>query len=151
MKGRADSTGATENGGGFVMIPDGEYTVKITEISPGQTKAGDPMMTLTLEVCSMGEFGGRKLWDRIIIPQQGSSAFAIMGRTMHFLHCIGEPYEGQFTWNTDNWQGQFVKVEIGSAKYTDKNGNEKIKNEVKAYLLEEKPASEAAKDDGIPF
>jgi hypothetical protein len=83
------------------------------------------------------------VWDRIVIPKQGSPAFGIMGRTMHFLHCIGEPYEGSFAWNSDNWQGQVVKVEIGSREY---NGKEY--NEVRNYILEEKPPKD---DKGIPF
>ena len=143
MKGKADTTGATENGGGYALIPDGEYTARIVEVADGSTKGGDPMITITLEIHSVEEWGGRKVWDRIVIPKQGSPAFAIMGRTMHFLHCIGEPYEGTFIWNSDNWQGQVVKVEIGSREY---NGKEY--NEVRNYILEEKPPKD---DKGIPF
>jgi hypothetical protein len=143
MKGKADTTGAVENGGGYALIPDGEYTARIVEVADGSTKGGDPMITITLEIHSVGPEGGRKVWDRIVIPKQGSPAFGIMGRTMHFLHCIGEPYEGTFTWNSDNWQGQVVKVEIGSREY---NGKEY--NEVRNYILEEKPPKD---DKGIPF
>ena len=143
MKGKADSTGASESGSGYSLIPDDEYTAKIIEVVDGTTKGGDPMITLTLEIHSLKEWGGRKVWDRIVIPKVGSSAYGIMGRTMHFLHCIGEPYEGTFPWNTDNWQGQIVKIEIGKRTYNDKEYNE-----VKSYILEEKPPKD---DKGIPF
>ena len=119
MRGKANSEGIDE-GGSFVLIPEGTYEVEITEVTDGYTKAGDPMIN-TKNVITTGEFKGKWVFDNIVIPGKDSGAFKIMGRTMHFLHVIGEPYEGEFVYNTDNWLYKKATITVYHQEYKGKD------------------------------
>ena len=110
MEINVDMTDVTE-GGVFVTIPEGQYTVQIKEATDGHSKAGDPMINVMMEVV-VGEFAGAKLWDNILFPPADSTRAKILGRSMHFLHCIGEPYEGKFKVQTENWPYQKCSIMV---------------------------------------
>lgn len=141
MRITTDTSGIDESGDGFELLPDGIYLFQIEGVEDKQTKAGDPMAKLTLRILK-GEYAERLVWDNIVIPKEGSPAFKIMGRTKHFLHCIGEPHEGAITIDTDRWRGKAVSAQVGRTTYNDKESNV-----ITAYILEEKGGA----DDNIPF
>ena len=106
------NTGTTEeNTGQFTPIPEGTYEGMITEVSDKTTSKGDPMGNIKIEIQSR-EHKGKWVYDNIVIPLEGSPSFKIMGRTMHFLHCIGEEYKGKFIANTENWLWKKLKIQI---------------------------------------
>lgn len=110
MRGRMNTTGV-EEGTGFRLPPEGDYMVEIVEVGEKNTKNGDPMAMLTLEI-KTGEYKGCKIWDNIVIPLPSSPSIAIMGRTKHFLHCIGEQYNGEFEYDTERWKLKKVNVTV---------------------------------------
>ncbi len=135
MRGNADSTGVESNSG-YKMPPEGDYSVQISEVGEQLTSNGDPMAKPVLEIVS-GEYKGCKIWDNIVIPKEGSPAFKIMGRTKHFLHCINEPYEGKFSYNTDNWLFKRVKVSVKHEIQKSGKNEGKPKCVISAYILDE--------------
>ena len=106
-----DTLGAEENTGGFVLIPEDIYEVMLIEKSDKITQYGDPMVNIKLEIQN-GQYKGKLLFDNIVIPNPGSQSFKIMGRTMHFLHVIGQPYEGKFKTDSDKWLWSKLKVKV---------------------------------------
>lgn len=142
----------------FPLVPEGTHLMKIIEIvetdkygMPLTTEAGDPMARLKLVPVELAIEAW--VWDQIVIsdnPQ--SSGYKIKGRSKHFLHCIGMPYEGEFEWDANDWIGKKVKAEI---KHEAPN---KFHNYVKAivgnYILDEEAivaTNGKTDDDGIPF
>lgn len=151
-----------ENTGGGIM-PDGKYMFEIAEKEDSNSKAGDVMINITLR-CVEEAYSGNFVWDRILLPLPNSPAHKVIGRSKRFLHCIGEPYQGNFDVDTDRWVGKLVEAEIGHEVYDSKS-----KNIVKRYILQEdtnQPSSNqnpsttnnnaaysnySNKDDDLPF
>lgn len=106
-----DTTGVEENGGGFVLIPEDTYEVIIAEKSDKTTQNGDPMVSVKFDI-TVGIYKGKWLYDNIVIPLPGSRAMGIMGRTKHFLHVIGQPYEGKFSTDSDKWLFARLRVKV---------------------------------------
>jgi len=151
MQGQTDFYGVDEQKefGSRELLPDGKYNLQIVETLGKETKKGDPMISIKL-LCVEGQYSGSWVWDNIVIPTPDSPGWGIAGRTMHFLHCIGEPFQGNFAWNSDNWMYKNVKVSVGKELY-----NDKPKNIISGYLLDEKSnqtntTQKATKDD-LPF
>ena len=114
----------------FQLLPDGTYMFEIYEVSDGYSSNNDPMPNITLRCIEEGEYEGNKVWDNILIPSPDSPAHKIIGRTKRFLHAIGEPYQGDFDVDTDNWLNKTVEAKIGQEEY-----NGRKKNVVSRYLL----------------
>ncbi len=130
MRGRINTTGVNERGV-FDLLPKGKYYVKIVECAEKMTKNQDPMIFITMQILE-GKYTGRKIFDNIIIPNAGSPAFKIMGRTKHFLHVIAEPYEGDIEWDSSRWLFKQLKVEVFIDEYLGQK-----RNQVANYILEE--------------
>lgn len=135
MRGRTNMTGIQESGdGNFPAIPAGSYTMRIERIKDKTTANGDPMVSIGLVVAS-GQYKGRYVWDNIVIPLANSPAIKILGRTKHFLHCIGEPYEGEIEYDSERWMDRIVQVVV-DVELPNKYHNDD-KNIVSEYVLEE--------------
>ncbi|MFA5340440.1 MAG: hypothetical protein WC332_01565 [Clostridia bacterium] len=119
MKRDCDGTGVREQGE-YVLLPEGEYDVVIEEVrdtdkdgNAQETKNGDPMITIKL-VPSSGVYQDEAwVWDNITISDNPNSpGFKILGRSKHFLHCIGEPYEDKFSWDSANWLYKKCRIKV---------------------------------------
>ncbi|MFA5321190.1 MAG: DUF669 domain-containing protein [Smithella sp.] len=108
-----------EEGGNFELLPEGVYVVKIKNTEDEMSRAGDPMVAVTFEIIE-GDKAGQFAWDRILFPKKGSSAEKIRGRSMHFLHVIGEPYEGEIEIDRYNWVGKKCKIFVRHEEYEGK-------------------------------
>ena len=154
MRGKTNMNDVNEQGT-FKLLPEGEYLMQIAEVvdidkfnMPLTTKNGDPMVRLMLKPVGQNDVW---VWEQIVISENPDSpGFQIKGRSKHFLHCIGEPYEGEFEWNSDNWKGKRVKATI---KHEPPNDFHKYpKAVVDSYILdEEETAKNAIEDTEIPF
>lgn len=135
MKGRADFSKVKEQGQ-FSDLPAGEYLAEIVEVKEGFTQNGDPMPAIKLQILKSG-FEDCWVWDNIIISDNPDSpGYKILGRSKLFLHCIGEPYEGDMVaFDTDNWKGRKVRIETDVEL---PNQYHKYKKAIVAkYILEE--------------
>lgn len=152
MKYGIDTTGVEENKG-FALLPEAAYDFVIAEKSDKETQGGDPMVNIKL-VVDAGQYAGAPVWDNIVIPRAGSPAFKIMGRTKHFLHMIGEPYEGKFTADSDKWVWKKVRARVAH-KLQEKGKNAGKMQAVIAEYLEKdggEPTGAVSKEDEeVPF
>jgi len=111
MKGRVNMKDVREQGT-FELVGEGEHQAMIQEIRDQYSKENkDPMTSIKLRILG-GPSEGLWVWDNILIPNEGSPAMKIMGRTKHFLHCIGEPHEGEIEWNSERWINKTVKIKV---------------------------------------
>lgn len=141
MKGSVNMAGVKE-GGSFVLAPEGIYDVEIAEVNDRESTGGDPMVSIKLVITS-GEYQDSWVWDNILIPHLNSQAAKILGRTKHFLHCIGESYDGEeVNWDSDAWLWKKCKIRI-----THEPPNEyhkRIKPVVAEYVIDEEEQKEEA-------
>lgn len=92
----------------FEPLPEGTYPVQIERIEETRTKGGKPMIKVRYVVTS-GQHKGRKLFDQVTLFEANEKGAGI---TKHFLHIIGEPYEGEFEVDPDNWPGRDLQVTV---------------------------------------
>lgn len=133
---------------GTSLLPKGKYLFQITEKIDKTSAKGDPMVNITLQ-CQEDGFERNKVWDNIVIPNPNSPSIGIAGRTKHFLHCIGEPYQGQFNWDSDNWAWKKVYANVVIKKL---DSGKEINNVV-GYVLDEDLINKFAEsnNDSFPF
>jgi len=148
MKGQVKMTGVKEQGT-FSELPAGEYIAEITDIKDGFTQSGDAMPAIKLQIVTPG-LTDCWLWDNIIISDNpDSSGYKILGRSKHFLHCIGQPYEGDIVaFDTDEWMYKQVRIKTGVElpnKYHKYN-----KPTVEQYILDEALLKGESVDQGGP-
>ena len=118
------------------LISEGVHELIISEIIEKVTKNGDPMVIIKLE-CNIGDKDvGKWCFDNILIPEDNSPTIAIMGRSKHFLHCIGEPYDNDgLDIDPDKWLWKKVSAEIFTEKKNDFHKYDTSK--IKQYILVE--------------
>jgi hypothetical protein len=140
-----DSTGVDVNGPSSVPAPAANYTLEIKQVfdtdkegNPRRTKNGDPMVSARCEIADANEWLGTTVWHNItFLPKEKKGA----GMAVAFLKAIGEPWEGAFEIDTDNWKDKTFRAKLKVV--TGLNGQPR--NEV-AYLL-----SDETKDEDVPF
>ncbi|GAG08156.1 unnamed protein product [marine sediment metagenome] len=107
-------------------------------------------MVSVVLLCLDEQYDDVRVWDNIVIPAPDSPGWGIAGRTMHFLHCINEPFQGNFAWNSDNWVYKNVMANVGSKVYNDNPRNVIITYILDEKLSQNKEVSNTPKDD-LPF
>ena len=114
-----DTTGVKE-AGNFPPIPDDEYLFRIVETIVGKTVSGADILVKVTLVVKDGEYAGRKVWHQVCFkpPQEAGAGFA-----KHWLHAIGEPYEGKISVDPDNWIGKVVRATTKIEEYNNKKNN----------------------------
>ena len=142
MRFKTDMTDVDE-GSVFELVPQGVYPVRVNLVEDNHSQAGDPMPKVTFEII-LGEHAGRMLFDRILFPEKGSKAEKILGRSKHFLHCIGEPHEDNFEVVTENWENRQCLAIVKHRDYESKT----YANIVGYDFLDKDVKPET---DGIPF
>lgn len=132
MKGTTDFSNVREQG---AIAPQDIYMVDIAEKRDKTSKNGDPMISIKL-VIAEGPYIGDWVWDNILIPKPDSPSAAILGRTKHFLHCIGEPYEEDIVqWDSDRWVGKTCKIRLDHEPPNEYH--KRVKPVVSEYILED--------------
>lgn len=137
------------------LFPSGIYDCEVAESIDRPSKAGNPMITLKLNV--FDENGSMRTVYDCIVPstnfgerklRHASDAFGLMDK-----------YEAGTIW-ADDFSNQMGKIEIGMSKPTPdyplpKNiVTDYIGRDEATEMQEKKPAKKAVKeeiDDGIPF
>lgn len=109
-----DTTGVEESGN-FAPVPENDYVVKIDAVQeldkngrPLKSQNGNRMVKVRYKIAE-GDYKGRKLFDNITFISPGAKGAGI---SKHFLHVIGEPYEGQFQVAPESWIGKSLKVSV---------------------------------------
>jgi len=135
--------------GDFILVEEGEHLARIDEMRENITENGDEMFTIKLTIVAGVSVDGW-VWDNIVLSDNPNSpGYKILGRTKHFLHCIGEPYEGNILIDTENWKGKEVRIKVFHDKFTNKYHREMTKAKVGNYLLSDE-LQEVGAEEG-PF
>ncbi len=146
MKGTTNMTKVREAG---KPLPMNEYCFQITDKTDKTSRGGDPMIAITLTVVKGDEINA-PVYDNILIPAPNSPAAKILGRTKHFLHCIGEPYEGEeVIWDSDAWVGKTLKAMVGHEDPNEFHKN--VKAVIQEYMLDEQGEAAAAVAEIAPY
>lgn len=144
MRKSVDMTNVSESGGQFEIVEEGEHYARIAEVKEGTSSNDDDMPSIKLVITS-GVSQDLWLWDNIVISDNPNSpGYKILGRSKHFLHCIGEPHEGQIEVDTNNWLDKEVKIKVYHDTFTNKKGYKTTKAKVEQYILNEEEATEEA-------
>lgn len=103
------------------LMEEREHEFVISEIQEVFTKNGDPMVNVKLVCIGKDDTDcGKWCYDNLVFPNDGSPAIAIKGRSKHFLHCIGEPYDDDgLEINPNRWLHKKVVAEIVTEKPND--------------------------------
>jgi hypothetical protein len=134
------------------VAPAGDYYLKVKRVFDTDkegnqkfTRNGDPMVSVLCEIDDAGEWLGTTLWHNVIFMNREADGTAKKGAGMalHFLKSIGEPWEGDFEYDTARWPGKRFKAKLKLTK--DQFGQPK--NEIH-YLIDEETA---ATDEEVPF
>lgn len=136
-----DTSGVKETGD-FSPIPKGTYMVRIGKKELKKTAKGYPMVSVTLTV-EDGEHAGRKLWNNVVFPPKDQPG---AGMAKHWLHAIGQPFEGEVTVDPEEWAG-LVKVDVEVGEYNGKPKNE-IKN---IHIPDENANGSTAEGEDVGF
>lgn len=130
-----NATGMKESGGFTPALP-GEYTMRIVNTTEKTTKQGWDMVNCECEIAD-GEYAGKKVWHNVVFIPKGNKG---EGMALHFLHAIGQPYEGEFDTEPLEWIEKTFKAKLIIEK--DLQGVER--NKVQFIII---PLGE----DGVPF
>lgn len=137
--------------GGNVIAPPAVYTLKVKKVfdtdkagQPKVTKNGDPMVSVLCEIDDVGPYLGSTIFHNVTFMGRNADGSARKGAGMAiaFLKAIGEPWEGDFEYDTDNWIGRSFRAKLKVSK--DMNGLDR--NEIGYVVTEDKP-----EDDSVPF
>lgn len=129
-----------------MALPDGKYVLRIISAVVGVTKNGDPKVTVDYVVAS-GPFEGRSVKFHTITFFKDKKSPAA-GMAIHYLKCLGEPYEGQFSVNEAAWIGKSVEGMVVGEKANDGNVYSRVKF-VNLYVPDHTKALES--DPDVPF
>lgn len=123
----------------FTPLPDGVYSVKVFDVTSGETKDGDEMWTLELEVLDEA-FEGRKLWDRITWSDAGKPRCKLV------FSRLGLDVSQAVDAKPGDLVDKTARVQVFEHEYTDKKGNVKKGNKIPfdGYL-------DPGENDVVPF
>lgn len=158
-----DATGIDpDSKGTSKVLPKGWYDFEIVEFvskagdtypKDGRTKNNDPMVNILCEVINNPEFDGERVFHTVtFLPAKGPDGKPTPGAGMsvHFLKCIGQPFEGKISPDSSQWVGAEFSGYVIQDEYKGK-----IKNklgEIKPMATFQNPEIEqAAKTDDVPF
>lgn len=144
MRRSYDSTGIPAEGE-YPVAPEGIYELVIVKVKdtkegqPWKTSNGDDYVSVECEI-NTGEWAGKKVWHGVTFMEDKTRKGA--GMALNFLKAIGEPWEGKFDINTDNWSGRIFRAKLKIGR--DNQGRNR--NEI-AYVISE----DKLESDEVPF
>lgn len=120
----------TKESGDFIPAPKADYFLRIVEVKEGLTKNNDKNATVKL-VITEGKYTNTIVWHNVSFIQPGNPGAGI---SKHWLHSIGQPYEGDVDVEPQNWVGIVIFVALDIADYINKNEETKQKNVIKKII-----------------
>lgn len=99
----------------FQPLPDGDYDLKVVEVTATETSNHKPMYKLKAEV-QTGPHAGRFVWDNLVVSKESPKALGFFFRKMSALGLGQEFFQSQPTDATivQNLQGKPFRGKIGS-------------------------------------
>lgn len=126
-----NATGVEVNMGNFEkkLLPKGMYHFEVIEFVSkdgkaypleGKSKAGDPQVSLLVQVTDSGEYEGERIFHTVtFMPKDSKGA----GIAVSFLKEIGQPWEGKVAVNPSEWVGAEFMGYVVEDEYQGKKKN----------------------------
>lgn len=97
-------------------IPDGEYTLEVKKVKEGKSKNQDYQITCDLEVVEGDHKGFPVKFHRVtFIPATKNPKAA--GMSLNFLKTLGQPHDGTFRIEPDNWVGKKFQAYLEQSEW----------------------------------
>lgn len=109
------SSSGIETKNNLKPLPNGDYILRITLATPAFTKNKDPMVIVDFEVEEGDWIGYGIRYHNVTFFNDKKSKGA--GIALHFLHAIGEPYEGDFEVNPLNWINRILQANVVQTEF----------------------------------
>ena len=123
-------------------IPEDEYILQIKNAKEGKSKGGDYQVTCSLEVVG-GKHNGVSVTHYVtFLPKGHKSA----GMALHFLHSRGQPFEGEFNVDPQQWLNNYVSAYLVRDEF-----NGKVSMKIKWCKAADPEKLKAALESQIPF
>lgn len=156
--------------GEYSLHPEGIYKFSIEDKTDKQTSKGDPMVALQCRSIEAGEGSaepGEMMFHNVVCfpPYQlDTDGNPLMGDdgepkrnkahgfTLHFLHAVGLPYDGEVDFDTDEFIGREFWGEVVHEEYdkldADKNptGEKGTRAKIKTILIPEDGGEQAGEE-----
>lgn len=116
---RYDGTGVDASGGFPIIDKPGWYPFRITLATEGESKNQDYQVTVDA-ACLDPRFKDYSVRHWVtFLPKNQKGA----GMALHFLKCIGEPYDGVIDINTFAWERKTFMGKVEISEYQGKKNN----------------------------
>jgi hypothetical protein len=115
---------ATDHISDFVTVPPGTYLVRVAEVRPGSTRAGDERWSLKLVVAEGQHVGKQAAWDSLVFSARGRA------RARLVLAALGLPAKGKVQVEPADLEGRQVFATIRPSEYPGPAGEIVRRNEV---------------------
>ena len=123
MSFRHDSTGIDPDST-VMLMPDGWYTLKITEAEELTSKKGNDMILAKCSPVNEPQYKDASIWHYIVfLPKEQPGA----GISVEFRKVIGVPYGGDDIVDADDWVGRKFKAYVSKDTYEGKTRNKIVK------------------------
>lgn len=106
-------------------VPPGTYLCRVQKVEEKETKAGDEMWSLWLQI-EQGEHQGKMIFDNITFSEAGLPRVKLVCSRLG----IDMNVEGHIDLSTDMLEGKVADVTVEIDDYQDKHGNTRTKNVV---------------------
>lgn len=125
---------------GSAQVPAGTYRARVTDFEETESKAGNAMFVVYLEITS-GPYAGKQIIDRL--PQTEKAMF----RSAAFLQALGVKIaKKRIALNPKSLIGRPVDILVEDGEPF----NGRVKSEVREYLRATKPATKAEPAADLP-
>ena len=106
--------------GSFSVVPEGWYGVAIDDfVTVVDDSNGERKMTIRYKITDVAE-GAEDVTGQMIFETRYFNRPKSKGYNKHFLHMIGQPYEGEVEINPQAWLGSKVQVRVAHREYQGK-------------------------------
>lgn len=119
----------------FDPVPEGEYLLSISNVTPGTTKTGRKKLDLELTI-DEGEFLGRKLWNTLVFIPKGENGHGLMVQTLKAFGLMsGE--DNKVSLSYEDFKNRTARARVIIDVYEGKKSN-KVKTG--GWITNEEPA-----------
>lgn len=108
----------------YVTVPAGTYLVRVAEVRPGLTRAGDERWSLRLVVAEGQHVGKQAAWDSLVFSTRGRA------RARLVLAALGLPAKGKVKVEPADLEGRHAFAVVRPAEYSSPTGELVRRNEV---------------------
>lgn len=133
----------------ITLLPEDDYILRIVKAEPGVTAKGDNKVVVDFEIAE-GDFKLETIaFHNVTFFKDKESKAA--GMAVHFLKCIGEPWENDFEVDEKNWLGKRIKAHVVMEMATQgKHAGKRFPRIKWVDVAGDEPPAQVAVDE-VPF